>query len=152
MITVRKDDKSTPPSISVAGVVDETVAFDEVFANLGLNLLLNCKDVTRINSVGIKLWRDFFQKFRQQGGTVQFLELSPPLVSTLNYLKDFVFKQEVVSFGVTFYCGNCNKSTIKVYTPETAKELLRGVDKIPCESCACSAELDEVAEEYLGFL
>lgn len=152
MLFAQRVENSSPPKIILSGVIDETTEFTRLLGGYGNSLAIYCKDIIRINSVGIKLWREFFSGFRKSGGKVSFFELSPSLVATLNYVSDFVNKSEVGSICAPFHCRGCNSVTLKIYSAAEAKELLKAVPIVNCEKCKSEAELDEIPEEYLAFL
>lgn len=148
MFTAKKDGTG----YTLAGVIDETVNFASSFPGSESSMTLNCKEVSRINSVGIKLWREHFQKVRQAGGALKFKELSPPLVSTLNYLSDFIEKKEIESICAPFLCSKCNAITLQTLTLDQAKKYLSSQPKVACNQCKTDAEFDEIPEEYFAFL
>src|SRR5262245_27297654 len=106
MLTVTK---TSPSTYNFTGVIDESTDFDKLLSTTDMKLDIYCKDVTRINSVGIKHWREFFQKFRQRGGALRFFEISPALVLTVNYLSDFISVAEIKSFCAPFICQSCSQ-------------------------------------------
>jgi anti-anti-sigma regulatory factor len=152
MFIVSKNETVAPVQFNLIGVIDESVDFATLFPMQKAEIALNCKGVTRINSVGIKLWRDFFQKFRAFGGSIRFHEISPCLVTTMNYISDFVDKNELVSFGAPYVCPKCKDSPTVVMNPDVARQSLPEAPSITCALCSSKMELDEIPAEYFAFL
>lgn len=152
MLILEKDGSTLPPRFYLKGVVDDTADFKSLFAGLGNSIDLYCRDVTRINSVGVKLWTQHFTEYRQAGGAIRFYELSPPLVATLNTVFDFAKKNEVMSIGAPFLCPDCDKVTIKVVSAADAKTVAKSDPTIPCSFCEGEAEFDDLPAQYFSWL
>ena len=151
MLIIGKDESSTPPKLTMSGVIDETVDFSKLSDARKSDLHILCREVNRINSVGIKIWRDFFRNYREQGGSVRFHELSPALVATMNYISDFVEIKELVSLCAPYICPKCKTSALKVLTVAEAKSCLPTPPSMACPKCSALMELDEIPEEYFSF-
>ena len=154
MIVLTKNENSIPPSVILSGIVDESANFETSFGNVGKELDIYCKEVSRINSVGVKLWREFFGAVRAKGTKLRFFDLSPALVSSLNYISDFVAFKEIQSVTAPFLCNNgkCNELSYKTLTIDEAKTMVKGECSISCAKCGGKAELDEISTEYFSFL
>lgn len=152
MFTVIRNEATTPLALKLSGVIDETVNFAKAVGENGKAMDFYCGGITRINSIGIKLWQSYFQELRKSTTKIRFFDLAPPLVCTLNSISNFVEKEEVVSFCVPFFCGSCDKTTVRTYLSAESSGLKSECPSIPCTFCGSSAELDEVAEEYFSVL
>lgn len=152
MLTIKKDSSTIPPILILSGVIDETTDFKTLFVREGSDLRLNCKDISRINSIGIRAWQNFFGRFRESGGIVKFEQVAPALVTAAGYISDFFAPDEVESLCVPYQCVKCSDLIVKVYTPKEVMSLMPHFDGIPCEKCGATAELDEMPEEYFHFL
>ena len=151
MFVIKRDPNASTPKVSFSGVIDETSEFQSLNA-LGSTLQIQCREVIRINSIGIKLWRDFFREFRSRGGKVQFLELPPPLVMTVNYISDFIEPGEILSVCLPYHCARCNALTLEAVTLAEAKDVVGTRSKVQCSKCGSDAAIDEQPDEYLAFL
>ena len=151
MLIIGKDNSSPQPKITMNGVIDETVDFSKLSEAGKSELHLICREVNRINSVGIKIWRDFFRNYREKGGSLRFHELSPALVATMNYISDFVEVKELVSVCAPYVCPTCKTAAIKVLTVAEAKGYLPKPPPMTCPKCSAEMELDEIPEEYFSF-
>ncbi len=53
---------SNTQEIKLEGVIDENYNFESVLGSFeGQVLVINCRDVKKINSTGVKSWINFFQ-------------------------------------------------------------------------------------------
>jgi hypothetical protein len=152
MLNINKDDKSIPQKIYLSGVIDESAFLSPLLEGKPSDLFLFLQNVSRINSVGVKIWREFFAQFRKAGGKLNFFEIAPALVSAANYLSDFILPEEVRSLCIPFFCENCGRSVTKVYEFYELKKLNFDVTPPTCGECGCKTEIDEVPEEYFSFL
>lgn len=135
------------------GVMDETVDLARLLGTGFKELEINAREVNRINSLGVKIWRNYFHKLRCDGVKVRFLELSPELVLQLNYLSDFIEKNEIVSLCAPYHCAGCGSQTLlTVLVASIPKGQTPQVSPIPCQNCQKPAEFDEIPEEYFNFL
>lgn len=152
MFHINKDDKSVPPKLILSGIIDEAADLSPLLEGNPRALHLDCRNVSRINSIGVKLWREFFGRYRKGGGRAHFFNLSPALVSPLNYLSDFAQKDEIRSICVPFMCLSCEKTTIATYTTDELTKLNLNLTPPPCAACGAKTEMDEIPEEYFSFL
>lgn len=152
MLIIVKDEKASPPKFTLSGVIDETTDFRSQPGELGAAADFYCKDVGRINSVGIKIWREFFEAQRKKNVKIKFFDISPALVTTLNYISDFMHKDEIQTFCAPFHCTSCKYTTFKIYAPATIEELSKTLENVVCEKCSGPTEFDELPEEYFSFL
>lgn len=152
MLIVKRDNAANPVKIALSGVVDETTDFLSSIGKQSNSFDVYCREVTRINSVGIKLWREYFGKLRTSNTTLRFFELSPPLVATVNYISDFISNKEIHSVLAPFHCSNCNHTSLKLFTTDELKSSSADLPKIQCDKCKGPAEFDEIPDEFFSFL
>jgi hypothetical protein len=152
MFNINTDDKSVPPKAILSGVIDENSNLAPLIEGRPSALYLYCRNVTRINSVGIKLWRAFFNSCRKDGRSLNFFELSPPLVSSCNYLNDFILMNEIHSLCVPFVCEACAKHTNLIFSIDELKKNLPSPLAPECANCGAATEMNEIPEEYFAFI
>ncbi len=152
MLSVKKDTQSRPVQYSLSGVIDETTDFARSLAISESTAHVYCRDINRINSVGIKLWREYLNSLRKKNVTLQFFELSPSMMATVNYLSDFIAKQEIASFCAPYLCEKCGNLDLKIVKIEDAKSFSAKVPNIACSKCKSPSVFDEIPEEYFSFL
>jgi hypothetical protein len=149
---VKKDTSASPVLYTLSGIIDETVNFAQAVGEELKSMDFHCRNVERINSVGIKIWREYFDGLERSGVVKRFAELPPVLVSVTNSLSRFIPRDEIISFCVPFLCQECEKISLKTFLMSESSHIVSKCDKIPCIFCGSVTELDEVAEEYFSFL
>jgi hypothetical protein len=150
MLLAEKDAATVPPKILLKGVVDESVDLKALLGGFGKSLNLYCKDVSRINSLGVKLWKEYFATFRKEGGEVKFFELSPALVASMNTVLDFVIKSEALSVCAPFLCENCDKSSVKIVSTADVPAFVNSGLTMTCPFCKAEAEFDDLPMQYFS--
>ena len=142
---------SNTQEIKLEGVIDENYNFENVLGSIeGQVLVINCRDVKKINSTGVKTWINFFQEFNKKN-QVKFTELSIVLVEQLNSVMNFACGATIESIMVPFICTDCNKESNHLMDTS----FLRGMSSIAdaeCPFCKGHAEFDDLPEEYFSFL
>lgn len=136
--------------ISIEGIIDESADFKQLIPSTDPVVHIHCGKIARINSVGVKLWGEYFKAFRASGRQVRFFELSPVLVSTMNYISSFIQKPELVSLCVPYLCEGCQAVNLKTITPDEARSKVSELGSTACSKCGKTAELDATPEEYFS--
>lgn len=153
MLTASGNSENGVLKAKLSGIMNENVDFDKLFGAEFRALELNCKGINRINSLGVKLWRNYFHKLRGTKIKVRFFELSPELVHQLNHLGDFVHKDDVESICAPYYCRSCATVTMRTFELATLGDLGQmDLQPVPCQNCQDPAEFDEIPEEFFFFL
>lgn len=132
------------------GIIDEASSFKQLLNIKSNSLQVNCRKVTRINSVGIELWNEGFSELRNRRVQLQFIEFSAVLVEANNFIAGFVAPEELKSLCVPYWCPDCKLMSMKLVTPEQVKTDLAKVEFSPCEKCKKPSEIDENPNEYFS--
>jgi len=138
--------------IELTGAIEENVQFEQLIGSLQGELTVNCRGVTRINSVGVKTWIRYFQNLKFTGKVFKFTEVAYPLIEQLNMITNFACGGEVVSILLPFSCVQCQKEFVASVTTAELKANKLKIPKVTCEKPDCSAQFDDDPEEYLYFL
>ena len=152
MINVIKEQKGTVLAVRLVGSIDENVVFDKLIGTPPAALDVNCKEISRINSVGVKAWIKFFQSCQAKGTKLKFLECSTPIVEQINLISNFVCNGIVESVYVPFSCKKCHTELVGLFKAEDLKKMKLKLPFLKCNKCGGEAEFDDVPEEYFGFL
>ncbi len=152
MLSVAKNVLARPIQYTLVGVIDETADLEKSLAISQPSAHLYCREVSRINSVGIKLWRDYIGTLRKQNVSLRFFELSPPLMATVNYLSDFINNDEIASFCAPFLCEKCGQLDLKIVKMEEAVSFAATLPVVLCSKCQNKTVFDGIQEEYFSFL
>jgi len=138
----------------MSGSVVETVDFDELVGETTPITYLNCKEISRLNSLGVKKWIVFFEKERSKGTQLRFVEASPAVVEQINLIRNFVCGGTVESIYVPFACTNpaCKKSLMGLFNVESIRKHNMQLPTVKCQHCQSTAVFDDLEEEYFRFV
>ena len=153
MLQIAKESKGSALLVRLSGSIEESVDFDKLIGSVSGDLIVNCKGVPRINSVGVKAWIKFFQSLQQKGIKLTFEECSTAIVEQINLISNFVCGGTVDSIFVPFSCQNCKTELVGLFKTESLKG--QDLDHLPplkCTKCSGQAVFDDIPDEYFGFL
>jgi anti-anti-sigma regulatory factor len=152
VINVIKEQKGDVLAVRLIGSVEENVVFDKLIGAPPAALDINCKEISRINSVGVKSWIKFFQSCQAKGTKLRFLECSTPIVEQMNLISNFVCNGIVESVYVPFSCKKCRTEMVGLFSTEDLKKMKFKLPLLKCNKCGGDAEFDDIPEEYFSFL
>lgn len=138
--------------LSLIGVVDETADFPNLVGPVEGTLRVNCKEIARINSVGVKNWIKYFQELSKAKVKLIFAECSTSITEQLNLIANFTAGGTVESVYVPYACTNCKNEMIALFSTETLREKDLDLPEITCSKCGSPAVFDDLEEEYFHFL
>jgi anti-anti-sigma regulatory factor len=152
MLTANVEKKPTGTLAVLNGVIDDQADLDALLGPPPKVLRVDCGGVSRVNSVGVKAWFKYFEKARQQGTKLEFVECSPVIVQQLNALMNFACGGRVISFHLSYYCQRCSKFFTESVRSDDVREKLFKVPGATCPTCHQEGTFDELPEEYFSFL
>ncbi|MBC7692316.1 MAG: hypothetical protein H7222_11175 [Methylotenera sp.] len=152
MINVTKEQKGEVLVVRLSGSIEESVNFDQLIGPPPPDLHVNCKEVSRINSAGVKAWIKYFQAAAAKGTKLRFLECSTAIVEQINLISNFVVTGEVESIYVPFSCTSCKAELIALFKTVDLKANGLTAPELKCTKCSGNAVFDDIEEEYFGFL
>ena len=152
MIQIQKEQIENKLYIRLSGSVDESTNFDSLVGPVPAELIVNCKEINRINSVGVKAWIKFFSNCSSRGVKIKFLECSTSIVEQLNMISNFNCLGVVESIYVPYACSTCKKELLGLYKTEDIKKNNSQAPSMDCGQPQCKAEFDDIEEEYFSFL
>ncbi len=132
----------------LSGVIDETTQFEHHFGTPKKTITLICKEVTRINSVGVKSWIRYFQSLK--GVTIIFQECSLAIVEQLNSFSNFASGGTIQSIYLPFLCQNCQHDFVALCEKATLEARQYRVPSSPCPHCQGRAVFDDT-DEFFAF-
>src|SRR5262245_48175591 len=91
----RVDESDGGRSLRLAGVIDE-LADLSFFAGLRGQVKLNLKQVTRINSYGVRAWIENIGKLSDEV-SLDYVECPPPMIDQMSMVAGFLGRGRVVS-------------------------------------------------------
>ncbi len=152
MVNIIKEQKGTNTTVRMVGSVEESVEFEQLIGPITGELVVNCKEIPRINSVGVKGWIKYFQVLQQKGVKLKFIECSTAIVEQINLISNFTCGGQVESIFVPFSCTACKGEFIGLFKTEDLRKLNYKVPDLKCSRCGGMAVFDDIPEEYFGFL
>jgi anti-anti-sigma regulatory factor/DNA-directed RNA polymerase subunit RPC12/RpoP len=152
VLNVAKEQKGSILMVRLSGSIEESVNFDQLIGPPPAELVVNCKEVPRINSVGVKAWIKYFQSAQAKNSKVHFVECSTAIVEQINLISNFVCGGEVESVYVPFACVNCKSELVGLFKTADLKKIAANLPDLKCTKCGGKAVFDDIPEEYFGFL
>ncbi|MFZ9595852.1 MAG: hypothetical protein ACO3A2_07210 [Bdellovibrionia bacterium] len=152
VFNVIKEKKGDTLVVRLIGSIEENVVFEKEIGVPPQNMDLYCKEISRINSVGVKSWIKYFQSCQSKGTKLRFFECSPPIVEQLNLISNFSGNGLVESIFVPFNCRNCQAELLGLFRCEDIKKMKFKIPLLKCNKCGGDAEFDDIPEEYFEFL
>jgi hypothetical protein len=152
MVNVLKEQKGNVLAVRLSGSVEENVNFDQLIGPPPAELHVNCKEIPRINSVGVKAWIKYFQSAQAKGTKLRFTDCSTAIVEQINLISNFTCGGDVESIYVPFSCGKCKSELVGLFRTADLKRLNLQVPDLKCSKCGGTATFDDIPEEYFGFL
>jgi anti-anti-sigma regulatory factor len=115
MIKVAKELNGNVLVLRLSGSIEETVNLEEMVGPTPAEVRIDCKEVTRINSVGVKGWIKYFQTLQTKNIKLTFFQCSTAIVEQVNLISNFVCGGTVESIYVPFACTNCKAELIALF-------------------------------------
>lgn len=152
MLNVAKEQKGNALLVRLSGSIEESVNFEQLIGAPPAELFVHSKDVSRINSVGVKAWIKYFQSAQQKGTKLHFVECSTAIVEQINLISNFASGGSVDSVYVPFACEKCKSELVGLFKTEDLKKMNMQLPELKCTKCSGRAVFDDIPEEYFGFL
>jgi anti-anti-sigma regulatory factor len=151
LMKIMKHAPGQVPNLELVGNIDESSDFSQIEID-GQELHVDCYEVARINSVGVRKWIIFFNSMRERGVKVFYYRISTALVDQFNYIKNFGAGGQVISASAPFSCQSCKKMVLvekfkkEIASTDFERELFN------CPLCQKKGlRFDDVAEDYFFF-
>lgn len=152
MIKVAKEVNGNILTLRLSGSIEETVNLDEMVGTTPPEVRVDCKEVTRINSVGVKGWIKYFQGLQAKNVKLTFFQCSTAIVEQINLISNFVCGGTVESIYVPFACTNCKAELIALFRTTDLNPDAIQLPELKCTKCSNKAVFDDIEEEYFAFL
>lgn len=152
LLTAKRTSEGETLKVELSGAMTEASNLSALIGSVPAAIELNCRNVQRVNSSGLRQWIRFFNSLRESGVKLSFFECSPALVSCQNFVPNFLPVGEIRSLAVPFNCQSCHSDfSITFSIPDLRGRGLR-VEGFPCPRCKGPLCLDEDEEIYFSFL
>ncbi len=135
--------------VMVSGSFDEYCNFDDVDLDIQMKVDVNLKNVTFINSPGVRNWINFIHDV-SLSREVTFVECPTIVMEQFFMIYDFGGKGEIKTFYVPYYCSKCDESSeILVLSEDYLKEKIDLEDMgVKCSKCNEPMEIEEEIDKY----
>jgi hypothetical protein len=141
--------KGNSKIVVLRGIIDEDTTFIEL-ENLGKNLIFNWKEITSINSCGVRNWVNYLKDLT--GSEIAYEECPPLIVRQMNMIPSFMGPAQVQSVYAPYVCENCEVEKLILTEAKTFKDLSLLEHGKTCESCQKGEmELDGHPQQYFAF-
>ncbi|OFZ21511.1 MAG: hypothetical protein A2X94_08980 [Bdellovibrionales bacterium GWB1_55_8] len=152
MLNIIKEQKGAALVVQFIGAVDESADLPKLLGPPPSELVINTRQVTRINSNGVKQWIRYMQQAKDNGTKLHFVECAVPIVQQINFIQNFTAGGAVESVFVPFACTQCKKELVGLFTTEALRKANAKLPSLKCSACGGAVEFDDIPEEYFGFL
>lgn len=152
MVKVAKEQQGNALVVRLSGSIEESVNLEELVGQTPGEVIVNCKEITRINSVGVKGWIKYFSSLQAKGVKLTFQECSTAIVEQINLISNFICGGTVESVFVPFACSNCKSELIALFKVADLKAGDLNLPELKCTKCGGKAVFDDIEEEYFAFL
>jgi len=152
MLNVTREMKGTTLVLRLKGSIDESTPLEQAFGAPAPVIEVNCREITSINSSGVKAWIRYFQAAAKGGSRFSFHECSQSIVDQINFIMNFTCGGKVESIFLPFCCESCNTPALALFKCDDLRAAQLQVTPPACVKCGAATSFDEIPEEYLGFL
>jgi anti-anti-sigma regulatory factor len=152
VLNVIKENTADGLVLRFSGEIAEGANFAQLIGPISGNVVLHCKEITRINSMGVKSWIQFFQAAVTKGAKLRFVECSPAVVEQINLIMNFSCGGTVESIFIPYACTSCKKSLAGLFRVEDLRKGQLKLPDLPCSKCGGKAVFDDILEEYFRFI
>ena len=140
--------------LKISGEIDEFSDFVNIFDKFPKEIWVDLKEVSRINSLGIRQW---LEAMRGCQSHVHLMNCSESIIDAINLVPQFLGEHgRVESFEVTFICDECSTEVHKFLDTKDIQfedgEVQDFESQETCLSCGGDMDLNHVAEIYFDFL
>jgi anti-anti-sigma regulatory factor len=152
VIKINKEQKGNALVLRIVGAIEESANFEQLIGDTPNLIYVNCKEIPRINSVGVKAWIRYFQSLAAKNTKIVFQECSTAIVEQINLISNFTCGGQVESIYVPFACVSCKSELVGLFKTEDLKKMQFNLPDLKCTKCSNKAAFDDIPEEYFNFL
>lgn len=143
-------DSGNNTQVTLFGIIDEDTDFSALLKLKNSPVVFNFKNITSINSCGIRTWVNFIKEFST--AVVEFTECPPLVVRQMNMVPSFLGKAIVNSVFVPYICDSCDHEQSKLVSVADFKKGVPVPETIQCEKCnSDEMEIDGNVKQYFAF-
>ena len=129
------------------------VHLNQLTTQLGPKVIINFKQVTMVNSCGVRGWVNFMRTL-EQNREIIYEECTSEIVMQINMIPSFKGTAKIKSVFGAYSCEDCGNNENVLF--ENGKNLPASeddeVDAPKCGSCGEEMEMEELEEEFFAFV
>lgn len=155
-LTYRIEDRDKEwKAIYLSGDINEDAehALDRLKSELAPKCIFNLKEVTSINSCGVRTWINFIRDTQKERSFI-LEECTPEVVSQINMIPNFKGQAKIHSVYASYVCDNCDIQKLHLF--EEGKNLPTKLNdklaEVNCDKCHEAMEMEELEEEFFAWL
>ena len=155
--TFTKKSQDDHTTLLLQGIINERTDLQNMVKDLeGARITINLKNITRINSCGVRDWVNATKPLAQKF-SIEYVECSRAIVDQLNMIVNFLNSGKIVSFYAPYYCDECDKEmemliNIDEHFPEPDDREEPESPDFECPHCKKTMEFNEDEDRYFLFL
>lgn len=139
--------------VRLSGVIDEDNNLMSVLPRLTREVVVvGLREVTRINSLGVRDWVNWMNALDAAGKRVVLHECSTAVVSQINLVANFAGKSHIESFLSPYFCSTCDADRLRLIQTRRLTGDPPRAPRALCDQCDSLMALDEVEESYFSFI
>lgn len=141
--------------VQLIGQIDDQADIANEIGNLPdppYELHVNCGQINRINSIGVKGWIKYFSKIAEARVPIYFYDCSPCIVQQMNLVFNFGCGGKVVSMQAPFTCETCEHSFVMTFTTGDIRKMNLDLPDQKCPKGDGMASFDDMPKVYFKFL
>ena len=151
-LKVAKTQDSEWLNLIFSGELDESTNLVQLVGDLQMKVCLKTRAITRINSVGLKIWMSFFQRAKESGVELRYVDCSPVIANHLHSMRLSGGGGTVLSVIGPFECQVCHHEfEVSISTPNIVA-IKPQITSQKCPICKGPAVFDEIPQEFFQFL
>ena len=147
--------------LTMKGTIDEYADFKKIQVKSNGPLIIDLKEVTHLNSVGLRTWVTWARTLAGHQGDIMLRNCPQVVVHQLNVLEGFAPPNSVVeSLEVPFFCEACENQVL--YTAQRGRDYTESKNGVPekiqmpmkmnCKKCGEMMDADIMPVKYFMFL
>lgn len=147
MVTDRSGDVI---ELKLSGRIEAQFDLEPVDAPQASRIVVDLKEVERINSVGVRRWTRFVDELQQTGCDIVFERCSSAMVQQFNMIPATYRSAKIRSVMLPYQCEACGHFTERLYDdrPPNPDSIAEEID---CPECDDVMWFDDLPEFYFAF-
>ena len=148
---VQKELNGTVLKAKASGVIDENMNLNALMGTNFTEMRLDCQKISRINSLGVKHWINYFTALTNKGVKVELSNCPPQVVDQLSQVDTFHSNCTIASIMAPYECTECKSEFVKEMKVIDLRKNLN-IPELQCPKCSSKAVFSDIEDEYFAFL